>query len=138
MSSSPLFIGIYANTPQGMGRLEVFAENLSTKYDRHQERLKQVEEKTNHILEKIDSIAASATSLGNYVSGGYKLAELWPYVVFPVASLVMGSYGLQPSLGRNLWLVGLGKSTMQHTHTHTHPQHRRNRGPSRSKPRAPW
>jgi len=36
-------------------------------------------------------------------------AVWWPYVLCPVASLTLGSYGLQPSLTRNLALLGLGK-----------------------------
>ncbi|KAG5977412.1 hypothetical protein E4U55_006833 [Claviceps digitariae] len=36
-------------------------------------------------------------------------AAWWPYVICPVASLTLGSYGLPPSLTRNLALLGLGK-----------------------------
>ncbi|KAM6533036.1 hypothetical protein FALCPG4_006066 [Fusarium falciforme] len=93
----------------GMGKLEELAGNLLVKYDNHDSRLEQAQLKTGQVLEMLDATAASAAGFQSYVFGGFGFAGLWPHVVFPALSLTMGSYGLQPSLWRNIWLVGVGK-----------------------------
>ncbi|KAF5025584.1 hypothetical protein F66182_2328 [Fusarium sp. NRRL 66182] len=93
----------------GMGRLEGLADDLLVKYDNHESRLDQALRKSSQVLEMIDATIESATGLQTYLLGGNGISGFWPYVVFPALSLTMGSYGLQPSLGRNLWLVGIGE-----------------------------
>ncbi|KAF4979317.1 hypothetical protein FZEAL_4458 [Fusarium zealandicum] len=98
-----------AKIEEGMEKLDGLADNLLVKYDSHEWRLDQAQRRTGQILEILDATAVSAAGFQNYVFGGFGLAGLWPYIVFPALSLTMGSYGLQPSLWRNLWLVGLGE-----------------------------
>ncbi|KAH7239182.1 hypothetical protein BKA59DRAFT_532004 [Fusarium tricinctum] len=93
----------------GMGRLEELADDLLVKYDNHESRLDQALRKSNQVLDILDATAASATGLQGYVFGGFGLSRLWPYIFCPILSLAMGSYGLSPSLGRNLWLIGFGE-----------------------------
>ncbi|KAM0562832.1 hypothetical protein ACHAPJ_001672 [Fusarium lateritium] len=93
----------------GMGKLEALADDLLVKYDNHESRLDQALRKSSQVLDILDATATSATGLQSYMIGGDGLSGLWPYIVFPALSLTMGSYGLQPSLGRNLWLVGIGE-----------------------------
>ncbi|KAG6035808.1 hypothetical protein E4U19_004306 [Claviceps sp. Clav32 group G5] len=66
--------------------------------------------KTSNILSVLDAATLTVDALQK------PLLELgttswWPYVICPVASLTLGSYGLQPSLARNLALLGLGEFT---------------------------
>ncbi|KAI8687346.1 hypothetical protein NCS56_00307100 [Fusarium sp. Ph1] len=98
-----------AEIEAGMGKLEELAGNLLVKYDNHDSRLEQAQLKTGQVLEMLDATAASAAGFQSYVFGGFGFAGLWPHVVFPALSLTMGSYGLQPSLWRNIWLVGAGE-----------------------------
>ncbi|KAM0223956.1 hypothetical protein ACHAQD_003035 [Fusarium lateritium] len=104
---------IEANIPahysKGMGRLEELADDLLVKYENHESRLDQALRKSNQVLDILDATAASATGLQGYVFGGFGLSRLWPYIFCPILSLAMGSYGLSPSLGRNLWLIGIGE-----------------------------
>ncbi|KAJ3528267.1 hypothetical protein NM208_g10282 [Fusarium decemcellulare] len=98
-----------AKIEMGMGKLEELADSLLVKYDIHESRLDQAQQKTGQILEILDATATSATGFQNYIIGGFSFVGFWPYVVFPALSLTMGSYGLQPSLWRNLWLVAIGE-----------------------------
>lgn len=57
----------------------------------------------------LDNAATSASVFNDSIFTSLKLSRLWPYIVCPAASLIMGSYGLEPSAVRNIWLVGLGQ-----------------------------
>lgn len=39
----------------------------------------------------------------------YSRSSWWPYLVCPAVTLVMGSYGLPPSVLRNMGLIALGQ-----------------------------
>ncbi|EXM23161.1 hypothetical protein V3481_010309 [Fusarium oxysporum f. sp. vasinfectum] len=94
---------------QGMGKLEELAEDLLVKYDNHESRLDKAFRKTGQVLNILDATAASATGLQSSVFSSFGLSGVWPYIICPFLSLAMGSYGLQPSLVRNIWLVGFGE-----------------------------
>ncbi|KAH7151823.1 hypothetical protein B0J13DRAFT_619442 [Dactylonectria estremocensis] len=98
-----------ANLEAGMGRLEALADNLLVKFDSHEGRLEQAEQQAVRILDTLDAAIESTAVFSHSFFGGFGLSELWPYVLFPVASLIMGSYGLEPSIGRNIWLVSIGE-----------------------------
>ncbi|KAH8722129.1 hypothetical protein BGZ61DRAFT_572420 [Ilyonectria robusta] len=98
-----------AKLEAGMERLEGLADHLLVKFDKHEGRLEQAQQKTTQILDTLDAATVSASAFRNSFFRGFGFSGLWPYVLFPVASLVMGSYGLEPSIGRNLWLVGVGE-----------------------------
>ncbi|KAK7421528.1 hypothetical protein QQZ08_009943 [Neonectria magnoliae] len=95
---------------EGMDKLEGLADDLLVKFNGHEGRLEQAQQKTAHILDTLDAATASAETFRSSIFSGFGLSGLWPCVLFPVASLVMGSYGLEPSMGRNIWLVGLGEA----------------------------
>ncbi|KAJ8129584.1 hypothetical protein O1611_g4048 [Lasiodiplodia mahajangana] len=95
---------------QGMQRLIDISDTLTSKYDVHTGLLQQAQNITNDILDTLEETAASASDLGDSFSGQRSLASRWPYIWCPVVSLVMGSYGLPPSLLRNLGLLALGET----------------------------
>ncbi|KAH7161431.1 hypothetical protein EDB81DRAFT_644198 [Dactylonectria macrodidyma] len=97
-----------ATLEAGMEKLESLADNLLVQFDSHEGRLEQAQQKATRILDTLDTAAESAAVFRNSIFGGFGMSGLWPYVLFPVASLMMGSYGLEPSIGRNIWLVGIG------------------------------
>jgi hypothetical protein len=72
-----------------------------------------VQNKTDHILE---SLEAATFSLGNMQAhfSGFDLAGRWPCILFPIASLFLGSYGLEPSITRNILLLSAGKGQLPH------------------------
>ncbi|KAF5704501.1 nuclear membrane fusion kar5 [Fusarium mundagurra] len=94
---------------KGMGKLEELAEDLLVKYDNHESRLDKAFRKTGQVLDILDATAASASGLQSSVLSSFGLSGVWPYIICPFLSLAMGSYGLQPSLVRNIWLVGFGE-----------------------------
>ncbi|KAF7548771.1 hypothetical protein G7046_g8550 [Stylonectria norvegica] len=94
----------------GMERLEDLATSLSTKYESHEGRLVQAQRKAGDILEILETATNSASKFNNAIFSGFGLAGWWPYFLCPAASLVMGSYGLEPSALRNIWLVGIGEA----------------------------
>ncbi|GKU03253.1 nuclear membrane fusion protein kar5 [Fusarium langsethiae] len=98
-----------AQIEQGMGKLEELADNLLIKYDSHESRLDDALRKSNQVLDVLEATATSAVGLQGYMLSGLGLSGLWPYVVCPALSLAMGSYRLEPSLLRNIWLVGIGE-----------------------------
>ncbi|KAK0747279.1 hypothetical protein B0T21DRAFT_322116 [Apiosordaria backusii] len=91
----------------GMDRLAIATETLSVKLEDHATTLKQANNITNDILDSLEATADVASSVNKSfvraTTGGW-----WPFFVFPTASLVMGSYGLPPSILRNLALLTLG------------------------------
>ncbi|KAH6900696.1 hypothetical protein B0T10DRAFT_571311 [Thelonectria olida] len=98
-----------ADVEAGMEKLEQIADDLLDKFGDHEGRLDEAQRKAAHLLETLDAVTVSATSFGSSIFGGLKLSAAWPYIICPVASLIMGSYRLEPSIGRNLWLVGIGE-----------------------------
>ncbi|KAI0876722.1 hypothetical protein GGS24DRAFT_450083 [Hypoxylon argillaceum] len=94
---------------QGMQRLIDISDTLASKYDVHTDLLQQAQNITNEILSMLGETSASATTIGDVFLGQHSLASRWPYIWCPVASLIMGSYGLPPSLLRNIGLVALGE-----------------------------
>lgn len=93
---------------QGMQRLVDLTGDLSSKHDVHAKLLHQAKGMTNEILETLHETAASAAIVEEALSKKSPVASLWPYIWCPAASLVMGSYGLPPSVVRNMVLVVLG------------------------------
>ena len=93
-----------------MTKLEELADNLALKYGSHETRLDEALQKSNQVLDVLEETAASAAGLQGYMFNSL-VSQLWPwpYVVCPVLSLMMGSYRLEPSAVRNLWLFGIGK-----------------------------
>ncbi|KAH9987270.1 hypothetical protein F4779DRAFT_632371 [Xylariaceae sp. FL0662B] len=98
-----------SNLERGMQRLIDISENLSTQYDDHTYILRQAQNMTNDILDLLEDTASTAMKVNNSVHQRSSTESWWPYIWCPLASLIMGSYGLPPSAVRNLGLVALGK-----------------------------
>ncbi|XEU95197.1 hypothetical protein FSHL1_000481 [Fusarium sambucinum] len=98
-----------AKIEQGMGKLEELADDLLLKYDSHESRLEDALQKSSQVLDVLEATAASAAGLQGYMLGSLGFSGFWPYVVCPALSLALGSYRLQPSFARNIWLVGIGE-----------------------------
>jgi hypothetical protein len=83
---------------------------LSTKLNDHSSTLKQANNITNDILDALEETAAVAFSMNESFFTSATTRSWWPFVVFPTASLVMGSYGLPPSIVRNIGLLAFGEA----------------------------
>lgn len=90
-----------------MDHLIMTAENLTNTYHHHSELLDQAQEKTEVILQTLNKASESASAVQSSI-GTPGWAGWWPFVVCPTLSLMMGSYGLPPSIFRNLGLIALG------------------------------
>lgn len=80
--------------------------------DDHIRSLNEAQNMTNDILVTLDEVAATAVFLeetSQSFLGGPGLFRWTSYIVSPVVTLVLGSYGLAPSALRNLGLVILGE-----------------------------
>lgn len=99
-----------------MERLEGFAHTLSQQQAHHQESLEKAHLVATRLTDTLEIASSSATTLGASVSKGLGLSGWWPYIFCPAASLVMGSYGLPPSAGRNILLIGLGRLSSSMTY----------------------
>lgn len=89
--------------------LTAYVNAITERYEEHGERLRKVQVKTDEILTTLDSAAYSAASLQASMSTTFAFRGWWPYIYSPVISLVFGSYGLSPSLTRNIALLGIGE-----------------------------
>ncbi|KAI1157777.1 hypothetical protein F5B18DRAFT_140266 [Nemania serpens] len=98
------------NLEQGMQRLIGISDTLVTNYDTHTDFLQQAQNITNEILNALEETAISAAALGDVFSGQRSISSWWLYIWCPMASLVVGSYGLPPSLLRNVILVIIGET----------------------------
>jgi len=92
-----------------MERLINLSDRLTGQYDAHTDLLQQANNMTDEILDKLGDTAASAATLSDEFQRRGSPESWWPYIWCPVASIVMGSYGLPPSLLRNIGLLLLGK-----------------------------
>ncbi|AEO64002.1 uncharacterized protein THITE_2141973 [Thermothielavioides terrestris NRRL 8126] len=98
------------NLEHGMNRLVAATETLASKLEDHSTMLKQANNITNDILDSLEETAAAASSMNKSFFSSVTTRSWWPFVVFPTACLVMGSYGLRPSILRNLGLLALGEA----------------------------
>lgn len=67
---------------------------------------------TDDILDTLGDVAIAAAILEEATSSyfqGFGLSGWAPYIFGPVATLLLGSYGLTPSAFRNLGLIALGE-----------------------------
>ncbi|TLD03964.1 hypothetical protein PgNI_11400 [Pyricularia grisea] len=86
-------------------RLENMTEQLVEKYDNHSSKLESVRNMTNDIVETLNDAQVLATATKNTFTFG---SSWWlTYVTLPLGFVVAGSYGLSPSLPRNILLAAL-------------------------------
>lgn len=87
-------------------------DGLSSKYDEHFSGINEAKNATKEILETLAGVAASTAMLEDAKRShwsGFSFGGWVPYIIGPVATLLLGSYGLAPSAMRNLGLVALGE-----------------------------
>lgn len=94
-----------------MDRLVSATETLTTKFQDHSAFLHQANNVTNNLLDALHETAAVASSMqDSFLSRVANKSSWWPYIIFPTASLVLGSYGLPPSMLRNIGLLAFGEA----------------------------
>lgn len=94
-----------------MDRLVSATETLTTKFQDHSAFLHQANNVTNDLLDALHETAAVASSMqDSFLSRVANKSSWWPYIIFPTASLVLGSYGLPPSMLRNIGLLAFGEA----------------------------
>jgi hypothetical protein len=111
-----------AKSTKHMDQLVVFVNTLANQYESHSESLNKAQQQAEEVLGTLESAASSAISLRESMTRSIRLGGWWPYIYCPVASLLLGSYGLPPSALRNLTLIGLGlftKPLFIQFHSHT-------------------
>lgn len=67
---------------------------------------------TDDLLDTLGEVAVSAAIIeeaNHSYFRGFGVSSWVPYIISPVATLMLGSYGLAPSALRNLGLIALGE-----------------------------
>ncbi|TLS27220.1 hypothetical protein PpBr36_04757 [Pyricularia pennisetigena] len=90
---------------QGLMRLENMTEQLVEKYDNHSAKLESVRNMTNGIVETLNDAHTLATATKNTFT--FRSSGWLTYVTLPLGFVLAGSYGLSPSLARNMLLAAL-------------------------------
>ncbi|KAK2074579.1 hypothetical protein P8C59_008774 [Phyllachora maydis] len=98
------------NLERGMVRLLSIADNLTSEHEAHAHALDAASNLTYDILDVLGKTATQAANMQQSVFRDVKVGGLWPHVVCPVISLIYGSYGLPPSLMRNVGLFAVGEA----------------------------
>ena len=97
---------------EGLARLTSAADHLSSKYDDHSYALSEAKNITEDILDTLGDVIVSAAIIeeaNHSYFRGFGVSGWAPYIISPVATLLLGSYGLAPSAFRNLALIALGE-----------------------------
>lgn len=92
-----------------MENLQGIADVVLEKQMTQDKILESAHNQTSNILSSLEVATLTVRTLQKPLLKLGTAAIWWPYVICPVTSLTLGSYGLQPSLTRNLALLGLGK-----------------------------
>lgn len=98
----------------GLDRLAAKTDGLSSKYDDHIYAMSEAKNMTTEILDTLQGVATNAAMIeeaSHSLLRGFGISVgCWvPYIISPLATLLLGSYGLAPSAMRNLGLVALGE-----------------------------
>lgn len=107
------------NKTQVLGQLEDRTKAVATATEEHDKKLEAANRLADKIATTLDSAAASASLFHSSFWSRVGLSGWWPFVYCPTASLLLGSYGLPPSLLRNVGLFGLGMCFLE-THWSRH------------------
>jgi len=99
---------------QNLDSMLSLAEGLSSQHSQHQRHLDQSKATSEAILGALHRAEDTAGALQNSFMGRWGHFGIWPYVVCPTATLMMGSYGLPPSILRNVGLIAMG--TLRYVH----------------------
>ncbi|KAK3349367.1 hypothetical protein B0T25DRAFT_547849 [Lasiosphaeria hispida] len=94
---------------QNMDRLIATTEKLSTNHEHHTLMLTQAANMTSELLDTLEETSSKAQSLNRSLIVDAMSGSWWPYVLCPAGFLILGSYGLPPSAGRNIGLLATGE-----------------------------
>jgi hypothetical protein len=86
------------------------SETLASQHEDHARLLRQASNITTELLDSLEKTASAATRIGKSVFDTSVSGHWWPYIICPTVSLVMGSYGLPPSILRNIGLIAAGEA----------------------------
>jgi hypothetical protein len=93
---------------QGIESLLVTASTLSSNFEEHTEKLQQATKTTNGLLDTLEETTNTAARLTQSLSN-IGFGSWLPYILCPAFTVVVGSYGLEPSPLRNFVLGALGE-----------------------------
>lgn len=95
-----------------LDRLTETTDYLSTKHIEHANAITSAQNMTEEILEILEGVAGTAARIEEADRsrwGGMGLRAWVPYIISPVATILLGNYGLSPSVSGNLGLAALGE-----------------------------
>lgn len=92
-----------------MLQLSQITQTFISDFSDHARLLAQASNLTTEMLDTLEATAAATSVIQSSFRSYGELGSWWPYIVCPVVSLVMGSYGLPPSILRNIGLFSLGE-----------------------------
>lgn len=96
----------------GLEQLTIQTSGLLSTYADHARALDEATNKTTNLLEAVVAVTDNIDTIGNAQKSsryGLGISHWVPYIIGPIATLLLGSYGLEPSATRNLGLVALGE-----------------------------
>lgn len=96
-----------------LDQLATTTENLSSNCEEYVYAMNEAKNLTNNILDTLEGVTdhvAVIKEANRSWWGGFGFGGWAPYIISPVATLLLGSYGLAPSAVRNLGLVALGEA----------------------------
>lgn len=99
-----------AELEQGLQKTSAMVESQSFRLDNNNQHLLKAKKATSKINEELKETLLSTSDLSKSLSSGFFASPVWTVSWCSLASLVLGSYGLPPSLIRNGGLVAFGQS----------------------------
>ena len=93
----------------GLVHLASITQTFMADMSGHTRLLAQANNITSEMLDTLEATAAATSTIHDAVWGYGERGSWWPYVVCPVVFLVVGSYGLPPSITRNIGLLTAGE-----------------------------
>ena len=99
-----------AELEQGIQKTSAMIESQSFRLDDNSQHLLKAKQATSRINEELKETLSSTSDLSKSLRTGFFASPIWTVSWCSLMSLVLGSYGLPPSLIRNGGLVAFGKS----------------------------
>jgi len=93
---------------EGFDRLLIATQKLATDSEYHSQTLQVAANLTNDLLDTLEVTTATAGSLSKSLEG-VAASKWWNFIICPSLTLILGSYGLEPSIYRNLALISFGE-----------------------------
>ncbi|KAK1759586.1 nuclear fusion protein KAR5 [Echria macrotheca] len=94
---------------EGFERLLASTKTMASDSEAHAQVLKIAANITNDLLDTLEVSTATVESLTQSL-GTAGVGHWWSFIFYPAVTLVLGSYGLEPSMTRNLALIAIGEA----------------------------